>query len=854
MDARETRQSTDGPLPDPPAARRAGWLAGLAALGVLLLTFSAWLARQAGNGDPAEDFLRLVVVGPPHLTEGAASHWRISTSSMVGEGVPASVELVLCDGSGKILHREESATDESGQLALAVPIAAPRTSTAEVQIRATHGPAAAEGRWSMVVRPPEFLCHLWLDQPHYRPGQPVHYRAVVLRQDRFTVPADRAVAMVFEVLDARGRPVEGSTTSLLCRGGVARGTWTLPAELPAGRYTLSARGLSESVSSAGQSFEVRPDRPGAFQVRVQFLSETYEPGQRVQAEVEVQTSRGQPAADIRLQLAATVDGQQVWQHQDRTGAAGTCRIEFPLPESVEQGGELAVEVHDGDTREAVVQPIPFRIQRTDLQFFPEGGELIAGLENRVYFSARGAGGRPVEVEGRVVDADGQTAAPLRTESHGRGMFRFVPKADTVYTLQLETPPQTEVRGALPAAREDRHVVLSAGRGVFESSQPIECRLRANRANLPLLVALDCRGRLVAQHLLVSRHGPQSLALSVPAGVGGVLRLTVWDYSAAPPVPLAQRLVYRFPDRTLTIAFEDLPAPPTAGQSVSLRLNIRNELGQPVPAVLGARIVAEDAPGAPGAGPHLPAQFLLAGDLAALPAHENLDSFLRDTAEARQALDLLLATQPQRPAQSDPADAPGPATSAGGQSGARLVAPPLLDNLPEILPRYEQRLQAAQHHLAQRLGVLALFSAGVLLVFAAVMALLWTTPSVFPWALVSGIAAVCGLVAAGTIQPEATAGPASRVAFHGYPPPADAEVRVQPPSDEPPQPEQPEPSTTPDADPHARGWYPRLMADEQGQAILEFEPGEMSKTYRVQVDAHDGQGRLGHGEHRLETQP
>ena len=76
-----------------------------------------------------------------------------------------------------------------------------------------------------------------------------------------------------------------------------------------------------------------------------------------------------------------------------------------------------------------------------MQFYPEGGDLVAGLENRVYFFGHDPLGEPVDIRsGRVVDSQGREVARLQTYHEGRGMFRFTPAVDENYRLEITQPP------------------------------------------------------------------------------------------------------------------------------------------------------------------------------------------------------------------------------------------------------------------------------------------------------------------------------------------------------------------------------------------------------------------------------
>ena len=80
-----------------------------------------------------------------------------------------------------------------------------------------------------------------------------------------------------------------------------------------------------------------------------------------------------------------------------------------------------------------------------------------------------------------------------------------------------------------------------------------------------------------------------MAISLDDAVGGEIRLVVYDYSTTPPKPVAERLVYRRPARTLNVRVVGLRKRYAPGDKVDLSLVATNEKGQPVPAVLGVSV-------------------------------------------------------------------------------------------------------------------------------------------------------------------------------------------------------------------------------------------------------------------------
>jgi len=85
----------------------------------------------------------------------------------------------------------------------------------------------------------------------------------------------------------------------------------------------------------------------------------------------------------------------------------------------------------------------FNNRLTELQnqlqfaFFPEGGNLVAGIENRVAFMAADATGAGVEATGIIADGQGNEVARISTVHDGKGLFSFVPVAGGTYYARVQ---------------------------------------------------------------------------------------------------------------------------------------------------------------------------------------------------------------------------------------------------------------------------------------------------------------------------------------------------------------------------------------------------------------------------------
>lgn len=85
--------------------------------------------------------------------------------------------------------------------------------------------------------------------------------------------------------------------------------------------------------------------------------------------------------------------------------------------------------------------------RPDVQFFPEGGSALTGMENKIAFKAQGPDGNGLNFTGRLLDQDGHTAAEFKPLVHGIGHFLFSPEKGRTYKAELTD--EKGIRHAFP---------------------------------------------------------------------------------------------------------------------------------------------------------------------------------------------------------------------------------------------------------------------------------------------------------------------------------------------------------------------------------------------------------------------
>jgi hypothetical protein len=467
-----------------------------------------------------------------------------------------------------------------------------------------------------------YLAHLSTDKPLYRPGEPIFGRALLL--DAFTrKPCAEAIPASFEIRSARGEKVAqmGSASEK----GVAAFAWVLPRGLSGGEYTLVARFPNHGFPDAEMTFDVRSYRVPRLKTDLQFGRRGFGPGDEVTATLSAVRAEGTIPAGAKVTAVGTVDGKEVCRQSLNLDSRGIASVRFPLPQRIEDGqGTLAMIIDDGGVSESATKTIPILVYRVSLDFYPEGGDLVAGLESRVYFEARNASKDPADVTGRILDDEGREAARFESTHEGRGRFALTPVPGRRYHAVLDRPSNLASTYELPAVQARGFTLQETDEGFL--------RVASNETT-EAEVAYFQREKEIGR---IQVRLPAELALRGLGG-DGVLRATVFDKSG---LPRAERLIFRRPARSVRMQVQVDPPTATPGSKITVRVKTTDESGRPVSTIVGLSAVDDSSLSmveTRDRAARLPVQALLGAEVREL---KDAAAYLADPLK----MDLLLGTQ------------------------------------------------------------------------------------------------------------------------------------------------------------------------------------------------------------------
>lgn len=599
-----------------------------------------------------------------------------------------------------------------------------------------------EASEEVTLTSPEYLTHLMTDRPMYRPNEVVRFRSLTL--ERFSLkPAQEDLHLIYRVLgpnqqelfkiegaatlvqatdhDQQKSPIQGPDGKPL--RGLGAGEFPLSPDLPGGQYTITVSEAQNRFPPEKRTFLVNQWQMPRMNKELTFNRSSYGPDEVVV--VNALAKRGEGGAPLAGQKAivnASVDGNDLLKNALlHTDGEGKIVVSFKLPPAAKlpRGiGSVSVEFHDGAGPETIVRPIPIVLNKLFVEFFPEGGDLIQGVANRVYFQAKNTIGKPAELKGRIVDhldnvvAATETLHDDREEgiNQGQGSFMFTPAAGKKYELKIDAPLGIQGRYPLPETKTTG-VVVHLPRPVADETIDVEVT-SADTQRL-LMVGAYCRGRLLDQRQIGAPVGKtQSVTLKTQPGVSGVYRVTVYEIVVKGDdmqyIPRAERLTYRKGAERVNVALDGVKEAQFPGAPVKLKLTARDEKEKRVPVVAMVSVVdlsliklADDK-----TERGMPTHFMLTSEIRQPEDFENADVLLGKHPKAEAALDLLLGTQGwRRFAEQDPVRFQQKNTEEAQRILALMLAPKLRgDSVNELLAAKVDRPYAVKAlHLQEELA-------------------------------------------------------------------------------------------------------------------------------------------------------
>ncbi|MGN5952985.1 carboxypeptidase-like regulatory domain-containing protein [Sphingobacterium lactis] len=365
-------------------------------------------------------------------------------------------------------------------------------------------------------------------------------------------------------------------------------------------------------------------------------------GSRTKATLQFRGRDGQLLVKKKLTWEANDGWDAFDKGKGETDELGRLTVNLSNKESDKfKKGRIVVKVEDAETLVGNY-PLANALFNADVQFFPEGGDLIAGLAKKVAFKAVASNGKGIRIKGKIIDSKKKEVATFEDLGLGMGTFSMLPVLGETYKAIVSFDNGTERSFDLPAVVSDKiNVVFTT-----QDAEFINLGLVTNEdyfkkvEGKPYYIFGQLNGHLVYAAQVSIKSSVVAIKIPKKELPNGIVQLTLITPDGQ---PISERLVFIQPQQLIDIKVSSDKPSYARKDLVKLKLNLNNYIDS-LPGTFSVSVVDEKkVPYNDDDDRGIVSNMLLTSDLKGYVEKPNY-YFNSKNENRTEALDALLLTQ------------------------------------------------------------------------------------------------------------------------------------------------------------------------------------------------------------------
>jgi hypothetical protein len=177
----------------------------------------------------------------------------------------------------------------------------------------------------------------------------------------------------------------------------------------------------------------------------------------------------------------------------------------------------------------------------EINFFPEGGNFVTGLESKVSFKVTDKYGNGINCSGNIVDEKNQTTTPFNSVKFGMGSFYFKPEENHTYNaiLNINNKP---VSKQLPAINTKGFVMHVS----YSDDKELTVSVHSNAHSQQTVYLLAYHNKKIDTSLMKNSDADGSTLFNINRNdlAAGITRLIIFNNEKK---PVCERLIFIKPE-------------------------------------------------------------------------------------------------------------------------------------------------------------------------------------------------------------------------------------------------------------------------------------------------------------------
>lgn len=275
------------------------------------------------------------------------------------------------------------------------------------------------------------------DKDIYAPGEKIWFKAEVL--NCLTEGPSKEADLVLMIKAESGEVIVDSKYVIV--NGLVSNQITLPSWSPEGNafliaYTPNALKVNEASLAAIKPININLLRNNDFVLNAHPGNPVYKPSEDVKLVIQLNSIT--PSNKKEKLLVSLFDYQKELFSEKITASVNqTNEFKFKLPSIIEDGVYVKIET-TGKAKVALKLPIYTTTDQINVEFYPEGGQLLTNTIQRIVYRATDPFGNPADVSGIVFDQLGNQAGVGKILKPGLGLINLMPMPGQTYTFKIDS--------------------------------------------------------------------------------------------------------------------------------------------------------------------------------------------------------------------------------------------------------------------------------------------------------------------------------------------------------------------------------------------------------------------------------
>jgi hypothetical protein len=273
----------------------------------------------------------------------------------------------------------------------------------------------------------------------------------------------------------------------------------------------------------------------------------------------------------------------------------------------------------------------------DVQFFPEGGNLVNGIESVIGCRVVDQYGTGKDFTGIILDQENDTVTKFQSLKFGIGSFNFQPEDNKIYRAVVNIDGANFLTKELPKAYEQGYVLHLAK--LENGNIQVKIKASNNFRGRDVYLFVHCRQQVVEARNFSTVNNEIVFEIDEKKLVDGISQFTVFNSQKQ---PVCERLFFKRPTQQLVIEAKADQQQYESRKKVNIQINTKDEAGQQQSANMSMAVFKFDS-SFDFSRQNIQTYLLLSSDLKG-----NIESpeyyFNNTGAETEQAVDNLMLTQ------------------------------------------------------------------------------------------------------------------------------------------------------------------------------------------------------------------